>query len=256
MTKEVDRSSVSQYMVRDKLRVLYPTLFLALALTQPSLAQVEKFDEEWRWSHFTTESGLPSNQVYAVTETPDSIVWAATSGGLAWFDGFQWHSLPDTSAFYKRRAAAIVANTDGSLFVIFDHTLHRCTKEGLTPIPVFIDTTDVGVLAILPMSNLGYLVQGGDTKIYLFKDNAFHQFGTPSTPEFRGGKPSLHSSGGKQGAWLSTPSGLYKWTATGWRQRYQAGPEPPDVSGVVELDDGSAFASMGGGRAQLGIWRL
>src|SRR6267143_1453873 len=229
--------------------------FLALALTQASLAQVEKFDEEWRWSHFTTESGLPSNQVFAVAETPDSIVWAATSGGLAWFDGFRWHSLPDTPAFYKRRATALVPNTDGSLFVIFGHTLHRCTKEGLTPIPVLIDTADVGILTIMPVSDLGFLVQGGDTKLYLFKDNTFRQFAVPSSPAFRGGMPSLHSSGRKQGAWLSTGDGLYKWTASGWQQRFQEAPEPPDISGVVELNDGSAFVSMGGGQAQLGIWR-
>ena len=37
------------------------------------------FDEERRWVHFTTESGLPSNVVHAVAETEDGTPWVATS---------------------------------------------------------------------------------------------------------------------------------------------------------------------------------
>ena len=256
MMKEVDLSALILHRVGDTLRLFSPIVLLSLALTQPCLAQVDKFDEEWRWVHFTTESGLPSNKVYSVAETPDSIVWAATSEGITWFDGFRWHSLPETSSFYKRTPRMILANTDGSLFVVYDHSLYRCTKDGLIPIPVIGGGGDVGIISIVPASGLGYLVEGGDNKLYLLKDNTFHPFETPLPLAPKGGQPSLYSSGGKRGAWISTSAGLYKWTSAGWKQRFPSQREAPDITGIVELDDGSAIASMGGGRAQLGLWQL
>jgi PAS domain S-box-containing protein len=50
------------------------------------------FREAYRWVHFTTESGLPSNTISQIYETDDSTLWVATPSGLAWFDGFKWTS--------------------------------------------------------------------------------------------------------------------------------------------------------------------
>lgn len=56
-------------------------------------AQPDLFDESWRWVNFTTESGLPSNNVFDVIETPDSTLWAVCDAGIAWYDGFQWNPV-------------------------------------------------------------------------------------------------------------------------------------------------------------------
>src|ERR1051325_1172982 len=50
------------------------------------------FREAYRWVHFTTQSGLPSNTISQIYETDDSTLWVATPSGLAWFDGFKWTS--------------------------------------------------------------------------------------------------------------------------------------------------------------------
>ncbi|MBI3195709.1 MAG: PAS domain S-box protein [Ignavibacteriae bacterium] len=52
-----------------------------------------EFSEDWRWVHFTSESGLPSNVIYQIYETSDSTIGVATPSGLASFDGFQWNLL-------------------------------------------------------------------------------------------------------------------------------------------------------------------
>ncbi|MBI3194016.1 MAG: PAS domain S-box protein [Ignavibacteriae bacterium] len=57
------------------------------------LSQTEYFDEDWRWTHFTTESGLPSNNVNQIYEARDGMMWAATAKGIVWFDGFEWQSV-------------------------------------------------------------------------------------------------------------------------------------------------------------------
>ena len=51
--------------------------------------------EAWRWTTFTIESGLPSNEITALAET-DSTVWVGTSTGLAWYDGFIWNVVDST----------------------------------------------------------------------------------------------------------------------------------------------------------------
>lgn len=60
------------------------------------LAQTPSFDEDWRWVRFSTESGLPANQVVALDEATDGTVWIATTSGIAWFDGLRW-MLIDTA---------------------------------------------------------------------------------------------------------------------------------------------------------------
>ena len=62
-------------------------------LIDQSTAQVDTFRDAWRWAHFTTASGLPSNTVYGITEATDGTVWASTEAGLAWYDGFIWHPV-------------------------------------------------------------------------------------------------------------------------------------------------------------------
>ena len=57
-------------------------------------AQTDIFNESWRWAHFTTESGLPSNNIYNIIETADSTLWALSDAGIAWYDGFQWINVP------------------------------------------------------------------------------------------------------------------------------------------------------------------
>jgi len=61
------------------------------------LAQSFNFEEDWRWSHFTTESGLPSNNIMQTDEAGDGVIWAVSLNGLAWFDGYTWHIMDEKS---------------------------------------------------------------------------------------------------------------------------------------------------------------
>src|SRR2546422_8211900 len=88
---------------RTKGRVTKGILFQLLVMVLPVsqlYSQFEALNEEWRWVHFTTESGLPSNHVYDVVETGDGTTWASTADGLAWCDGFRWHAIEDTASMW------------------------------------------------------------------------------------------------------------------------------------------------------------
>ncbi len=86
-----------------RLRILI-FLVLAFFICIPGMRvlgqEVDNFiamiNEEWRWVHFTTESGLPSNDIEYIEEARDGTMWVGTKAGLAWFDGYVWHKIDST----------------------------------------------------------------------------------------------------------------------------------------------------------------
>lgn len=82
--------------------------------------QAQEINEDWRWVHFTTESGLPSNQVGQVFETSDSTVWVSTSLGLAWYDGFKWIPIDTAAGSPHNQATGIMGEFNDSLLVLVD----------------------------------------------------------------------------------------------------------------------------------------
>ena len=54
-----------------------------LALLTPAHAQ-------YRFDHWTAETGLPQNIISAIRQTPEGYIWIATLDGLARFDGVRF----------------------------------------------------------------------------------------------------------------------------------------------------------------------
>ncbi|MBI5215073.1 MAG: PAS domain S-box protein [Ignavibacteriae bacterium] len=73
------------------LRILPVTLLvLVLFPVQLVFGQIENLSDEWRWVHFTSVYGLPSENVISIVETKSGTIWALTSNGVVWYDGYQW----------------------------------------------------------------------------------------------------------------------------------------------------------------------
>ena len=68
---------------------------------------------------WTTERGLPGDNVRAVTQTRDGYVWVATQAGLARFDGvrFQVFNKQTEPAFRSNECNVLLEGGDGSLWV-------------------------------------------------------------------------------------------------------------------------------------------
>jgi signal transduction histidine kinase/sugar lactone lactonase YvrE len=79
-------------------------VFLIAGSPASSLSQMNRIYDGWRWVQFGTESGLPSERVLKVLETPRGEVWAQTTRGLAWFDEFQWHYVDIPGVTFSRQA--------------------------------------------------------------------------------------------------------------------------------------------------------
>lgn len=84
-------------------RTLRHLLLAAAALSEPLDAaprppedtvrtRLDLLHEPWRWARFDHESGLEANHAETIAEGADGVIWASTARGLAWFDGYFWHS--------------------------------------------------------------------------------------------------------------------------------------------------------------------
>src|SRR5437879_2822608 len=79
---------------------------LALFFLLPAtlLSRPDPGEGEWRWSEFTTESGLPSDHIYLIAETKDGTIWVATAAGYAWYDGYRWNLADSSTGLRSARA--------------------------------------------------------------------------------------------------------------------------------------------------------
>ena len=79
-----------------------------------------EFAERWRWVHFTTWSGLPSDDVLQVLEDAEGVPWAATAAGLAWYDGHRWQAVTREDGLPETAPASVAPRPGGGLAVVVE----------------------------------------------------------------------------------------------------------------------------------------
>ena len=216
--------------------------------------QFESFSQDWRWVHFTTETGLPSNQIINVTETRDGTVWAATSLGIARFDGYQWHAIPDTSAAFKKPPQLITAGNDSTIYAIFNFQLYICSSSGFIAVPLIHEGKILAAVAVAVTRGLGLIIQANDQNLYTFQNSRLQRFMMPAMFSPYSGT-QLFSSGNGETFWVSTVKGLYRWTGTRWELRFQLDNNFFPIRSFVEQRDGTAFVSFAPLEIR-GLWQL
>lgn len=98
----------------------YATIFLLASLLitgSTAFPQSSVSGDRWQWVEFTTESGLPSDHIYDLTETRAGTVWVGTESGLAWYDGTVWHPVDTSAGPPKSRTWELYAFSDDSIEV-------------------------------------------------------------------------------------------------------------------------------------------
>src|SRR5205814_1660740 len=73
----------------------------------------------WDIHQWTTENGLPQNDVKAVAQTPDGYLWIGTLSGLARFDGvvFTTYRRGHTVGLPSDAINALAVDTEGTMWV-------------------------------------------------------------------------------------------------------------------------------------------
>jgi signal transduction histidine kinase/ligand-binding sensor domain-containing protein len=80
---------------------------------------------QYRFDYWTTDNGLPQNEVPAITQTPDGYLWFATSDGLVRYDGVRF------TVFDQGNSKGLRSNRFTSLYVDEAGTLWAGTDDGL-----------------------------------------------------------------------------------------------------------------------------
>ncbi|MBI3190029.1 MAG: hypothetical protein HYZ33_05215 [Ignavibacteriales bacterium] len=143
-----------------KIKYINSVLLLEIFFVISLFSQSESFNEDWRWVHFTTESGLPSNIINEIYEASDSVVWVSTPSGLAWFDGFRWNTVSkENFGIEGVFRDGIIARKNDSLFLISHQTEIRFLQNNVTSaFPLSSDSIIVfrnGKLALYLFNSLG-----------------------------------------------------------------------------------------------------
>lgn len=231
--------------------------FLSIALWSlltPLYGQTpfETLHETWRWTRFTTVSGLPSNQVYDVVETSDGIIWAATKGGLAWYDNFRWHLIDKSRGLPERKPERLMAGLAGKLLLIMSDTLYQGDKQGFVPIYLkFENDEDDHAQSAVPMEDDEILI-GATKSLYTYKDGVIKSFPTPSRILTDRGL-NLWKTKSKK-IWLNTIDGMYQLNGKKWILRLPRKKSAFGVETIVEDETGTGVLAFVRPPEDQGLW--
>jgi signal transduction histidine kinase/ligand-binding sensor domain-containing protein len=173
--------------------------------------------DTWRWTRFTTEYGLPSDSVHEVAATRAGTTWAATSGGLAWFDDYRWHRVE--TGLPRSIVRHLFPLGEDRVLAISAGRVFGGDRGGFREIPLGFDGGDSEVAKAFPVDD-GFVIlvyQEGHTRsrLYRYEDGVVHPFDPPFPVEHSDKFPQLWSV--REGVlWVNTAGGLLRWQDGEW----------------------------------------
>ncbi len=203
---------------------------------------IGELHEPWRWSRFTTESGLPSNHVYRVAETTSGTVWAATDRGLAWFDGYQWHPMGEAEGVPAVRANSIQPCGEGQLLVhVIDDGIFLGDATGFrrVELPGGYEGRLIGSAAAEGDGRIWVLPRSQERKVLLRENGVWRELDPPF--DDNGGSPSALLSSDAGTPWLGTRRGAFRWANGAWQQRLEAPAGHAWIAGIREGASGEGI---------------
>ncbi len=219
------------------------------------LAQEPGFEEDWRWSRFDTEDGLPGDLVFEVVDA-GGVPWAATVEGVAWFDGWRWRRAEEELGLPRGMVTSMSLDHEDNVWVVLHGEVYRGGHDGfqkLTPHATF------------PAGLIGHVVHPapGDVLlnyyareehrwlVYRWRESSVERIDVPS--EASGRNPSLHQTDGGR-VYALQNDGLFAWNGAGWELRLGAVGEGVAVTAVAENASGEGIASVEYPPSLAGIW--
>jgi PAS domain S-box-containing protein len=224
--------------------------FLAAAGAAPSAGQ-GPLGETWRWARFTRGTGLPSDAVHAVLETPQR-VWAATDSGLAWFDGFVWHAMGPDAGLPAAPAAALAADSIGRMAALIGGRLYTGETGGFAAVPLDGDTA-WHASGLAPWPEGGWVMLGRRGTVWSLRlvDDSGARALEPPAPLGTGTVPRLWGRTGR--VWLNTARGLFARDARRWRLVLPTGSVGLEVASIA-AGAGGGLASVTAPAERRGLW--
>ncbi|MCF8260009.1 MAG: SpoIIE family protein phosphatase [Melioribacteraceae bacterium] len=90
-------------------------------------------NDDIRFEHFTIENGLPDNTINSIYQDSFGFLWIATNGGLAKYDGYDFHTFkPDSenpASLSDRRVNVVYEDKRGNLWVGTRNGLNKFNRN-------------------------------------------------------------------------------------------------------------------------------
>ncbi len=235
--------------------IRYAQFFLLLTLLcTPLSAQFEQLYESWRWAHFTTKSGLPSNTIESIVEAADSTVWVVTNQGVAWYDGFHWNPVFIDSISADRRIRQVVpygrkllVNIGGRLFV---GNQNGFKKMILNPM------LDSGFISsVSPVNDKSFLLTVEYDHIALLIKATGTSFEVVNSPP-PGKLFSTRSSIWFLGEDIDSKHHLYQYYNDSFTRISAQTGQPNAIRAIVENAEGVGVLAMDAPKNSVGLWEF
>ena len=178
----------------------------------PAGAHTGTLGDSWRWVRFSTEDGLPANQVSGLIETSDGTPWALTRSGLAWYDGYRWNRVGQTMGLVSG-GTRIRPGTQGDLFVLSEGEVYHGDTSGLRRLPLEKDGQPISAQALAAFADNSLLIQSASS-LYHFTSGELRPFPGPEGVLPREYSELYHTAGSQ--IVLRSDRALHRWDGTRW----------------------------------------
>ena len=226
-------------------------MLLALAsVAGAGAGPVERTLEDWRWSRFDVEHGLPSNDVIELAESATGDVWAATSAGVAWFDGWRWVAMGRKQGMPPEAPLALCVAPGGRVWIAMEDGLYCGDELGFTRCRS-LDEVGVTHVDSLEVDDEGGLLllgrRGPAASDLLFRivDDEIEELPAPSPVPIEPTVSRLQRTASGR-LWLVTGEGARVWNGAGWDEHFLRG---GSSYGHFVLDENER------GEGVIGFWR-
>lgn len=187
---------------------------LHLAFCAASLPALDPARAISQYGHdvWTAEEGLPTNSVYAITQTSDGYLWFGSGGGLARFDGsrFQIFSKSNGDGLPSDRIEALQPDPQGGLWIGTDQGISHLKSGVFQNYGASAGMTNLRVLtmAVSPTGVVWAGTRGG--LFHLENGRAIRLEGGPDMPAPGPSVWALRFA--RDGAlWIGSSAGLHRY---------------------------------------------
>ncbi|MFQ5504922.1 MAG: ATP-binding protein [Planctomycetota bacterium] len=238
-------------------RRLSPCLFSLLLLCGGAMAaQTDTLTDSWRWVRFDTDSGLPSNRVLDVVETENGVPWAATSAGVAWYDGMRWHPVGEELGLPGTAPSRILPDQAGGILVRVGDALYHGSSRGFRLLFPRENASFDRILhvAVLPDGRLLMNTRMLGQELWSFDLDEEVLLRFPS-PQIGPDDWLRHMWRGRSGRiWLNSRRSLYCLQGGRWSRVLGNEDSRIIVNEVLESGDGTVLAWINTPVEQRGLW--
>jgi signal transduction histidine kinase/sugar lactone lactonase YvrE len=208
-------------------------LFLFLSVCPLfSYADIKGVYEGWRWVRFGSESGLPSERILQILETPRGEIWVRTSRGLARFDEFRWNEARIAGISYGDQSAYSVGSDSLGILVSHEGKLYHLDQDSVRILDIRVHNRSLPVRQAY-WSPYGRVLQG-DSSLFIESGNEWKALPSPyDKPMGPEAQPRYYNNSlisTRNALWLKQGGSFYRFSGSGWV------PKLTSPSGYLKLE--------------------